>query len=32
MAQFQDFQKFINRVEKYGMRAGVIKVIPPKEW
>jgi hypothetical protein len=32
MDQFQDFQSFVNRVEKYGMQSGVIKVIPPKEW
>lgn len=32
MDQFRDFQKFINRVDKYGMRAGIVKVIPPKEW
>ncbi|KAF9885087.1 hypothetical protein FE257_000727 [Aspergillus nanangensis] len=32
MAQFQDFQYFINKVEKYGMKSGIIKVVPPKEW
>ncbi|GAT28461.1 jumonji family transcription factor [Aspergillus luchuensis] len=29
---FRDFQSFINKVEEYGMRSGIIKVIPPKEW
>lgn len=32
MSQFRDFQHFINKVESYGMRSGIIKVIPPKEW
>ncbi|KAL4915125.1 hypothetical protein BDW62DRAFT_133069 [Aspergillus aurantiobrunneus] len=32
MDQFRDFQAFINKVDKYGMRSGIIKVIPPKEW
>ncbi|RAH78016.1 hypothetical protein BO86DRAFT_321728 [Aspergillus japonicus CBS 114.51] len=32
MDQFRDFQSFINKVEEYGMRSGIIKIIPPKEW
>ncbi|KAE8144233.1 hypothetical protein BDV25DRAFT_104771 [Aspergillus avenaceus] len=32
MEQFRDFQSFINKVERYGMKSGIIKVIPPKEW
>ncbi|KAE8408370.1 jumonji family transcription factor [Aspergillus pseudonomiae] len=32
MDQFRDFQSFINKVEKYGMRSGILKVVPPKEW
>jgi hypothetical protein len=32
MNQFRDFQTFINRIDKYGMRSGIVKVIPPKEW
>lgn len=32
MDQFKDFQSFINKVEKYGMQSGIIKVVPPKEW
>jgi len=32
MNQFRDFQAFINKVDKYGMRSGIVKVIPPKEW
>jgi hypothetical protein len=32
MRQFKDFQKFISKVDKYGMRSGIVKVIPPPEW
>ncbi|KAL4779114.1 hypothetical protein BJX76DRAFT_100858 [Aspergillus varians] len=32
MDQFRDFQAFINKIDKYGMRSGIVKVIPPKEW
>lgn len=32
MDQFRDFQKFINKIDKYGMKSGIVKVIPPKEW
>lgn len=32
MDQFRDFQSFINKINKYGMQAGIVKVIPPKEW
>ncbi|KAJ5082590.1 hypothetical protein N7532_011633 [Penicillium argentinense] len=32
MDQFRDFQKFINKIDKYGMQAGIVKVVPPKEW
>ncbi|PPJ49795.1 hypothetical protein CBER1_03323 [Cercospora berteroae] len=30
--QFRDFQKFIDKIDKYGMKSGIVKVIPPKEW
>jgi len=26
------FYGYIKRIEKYGQRAGIVKVIPPKEW
>jgi hypothetical protein len=26
------FYGYVQRIEKYGLRAGVVKVIPPKEW
>lgn len=32
MAQFADFQKFIGQIDKHGMKSGIVKVIPPKEW
>ncbi|KAL4956744.1 hypothetical protein BDW69DRAFT_70480 [Aspergillus filifer] len=32
MDQFRDFQAFIRKVDEYGMRSGIIKVIPPDKW
>lgn len=32
MEQFRSFKKFIGKVDKYGMKSGIVKVIPPKEW
>jgi hypothetical protein len=32
MEQFRDFEKFITRINDYGMQAGIVKVIPPPEW
>ncbi|UKZ89866.1 uncharacterized protein TrAFT101_004904 [Trichoderma asperellum] len=32
MEQFKDFKRFMTKVDKYGMKSGIIKVIPPKEW
>ncbi|KAG9703004.1 hypothetical protein KCU73_g18230, partial [Aureobasidium melanogenum] len=32
MAQFRDFKKFIDKIDKYGMKSGIVKVIPPQEW
>ena len=35
MAEFEGeggFYGYVKRIEKYGMRSGVVKVIPPKEW
>ncbi|KAM0747231.1 hypothetical protein T439DRAFT_328987 [Meredithblackwellia eburnea MCA 4105] len=26
------FYGYVKRIEKYGMRSGVVKVVPPKEW
>ncbi|WPH04251.1 Hypothetical protein R9X50_00714000 [Acrodontium crateriforme] len=32
MDQFRSFKKFMEKVDKYGMKSGIVKVIPPKEW
>ncbi|OCB91045.1 JmjC-domain-containing protein [Sanghuangporus baumii] len=32
MDEFRDFEAYMNRVECWGMRSGIIKIIPPKEW
>ncbi|KAJ3012006.1 hypothetical protein NUW54_g1999 [Trametes sanguinea] len=32
MEEFVDFEAYMNRVEPWGMRSGIVKVIPPKEW
>ncbi|PIL32652.1 transcription factor [Ganoderma sinense ZZ0214-1] len=32
LEEFQDFEGYMNRVEPWGMRSGIVKIIPPKEW
>ncbi|TVY84137.1 DNA damage-responsive transcriptional repressor RPH1 [Lachnellula suecica] len=32
MEQFKDFTLFMHKINKYGMRSGIVKVIPPPEW
>lgn len=32
MAQFRDFKSFIDKIDKYGMKSGIVKIIPPQEW
>lgn len=32
MEEFQDFEGYMNRVECWGARSGIVKVIPPAEW
>ncbi|KAF2772285.1 hypothetical protein EJ03DRAFT_348668 [Teratosphaeria nubilosa] len=32
MNQFRDFKRFCERIDHYGMKSGIVKVIPPKEW
>ena len=32
VSEFKDFYKFVLSIEKYGMDAGLVKIIPPKEW
>ena len=30
--EFEDFEKYMEGVECWGMRSGIVKVVPPKEW
>ncbi|KAG2135583.1 JmjC domain, hydroxylase-domain-containing protein [Suillus cothurnatus] len=32
MQEFQDFEGYMNKIECWGLRSGIVKVIPPKEW
>ena len=32
MDQFRNFKRFIDKVDKYGMKSGIVKVIPPADW
>lgn len=32
MEEFQDFEGYMNNIEAWGMRSGIVKVIPPAEW
>lgn len=32
MDQFRSFKKFVDKINHYGMEAGIVKIIPPKEW
>ncbi|KAJ7602398.1 JmjC domain, hydroxylase-domain-containing protein [Mycena polygramma] len=32
MQEFADFEGYMNRVEAWGRRSGIVKVVPPKEW
>ncbi|OQN98643.1 hypothetical protein B0A48_15309 [Cryoendolithus antarcticus] len=32
MEQFKSFKKYIEKIDKYGMKSGIVKVIPPPEW
>ncbi|KAI5926049.1 hypothetical protein F4810DRAFT_621085 [Camillea tinctor] len=32
MHQFKDFKKFMEKVDRYGMKSGIIKIIAPQEW
>ena len=32
MEEFKDFEGYMNKVECWGSKSGIIKVIPPKEW
>lgn len=32
MEQFRDFKLFMEKVNPYGMKSGIIKIVPPQEW
>lgn len=32
MHQFKDFKKFMTKVDSFGMKSGIVKIIPPDEW
>jgi hypothetical protein len=32
MEEFKDFEGYMNKVERWGSKSGIVKVIPPKEW
>ncbi|KAI7905640.1 JmjC domain, hydroxylase-domain-containing protein [Cokeromyces recurvatus] len=32
MDEFKDFRLFVESIDEYGKKAGIVKVIPPKEW
>ena len=32
MEEFKDFEGYMNKVECWGSKSGIVKVIPPKEW
>jgi hypothetical protein len=32
MDQFRSFKKYVDKIDQYGMKSGIVKVIPPKEW
>ncbi|KAF7790136.1 hypothetical protein EIP86_001088 [Pleurotus ostreatoroseus] len=32
MEQFRDFEAFMNKIERWGSKSGIVKVVPPKEW
>ncbi|KAF2129114.1 hypothetical protein P153DRAFT_376395 [Dothidotthia symphoricarpi CBS 119687] len=32
MDQFRNFKRFIDKIDKHGMKSGIVKVIPPDDW
>ncbi|KAJ2963083.1 hypothetical protein NQZ79_g1861 [Umbelopsis isabellina] len=32
MAEFEDFLSYIQAIDAYGRHAGIVKIVPPKEW
>ncbi|KAI5841788.1 JmjC domain, hydroxylase-domain-containing protein [Morchella snyderi] len=32
MDQFRSFKGFVDKINHYGMKSGIVKIIPPQEW
>jgi hypothetical protein len=32
MEDFEDFEGFVTKIECWGKKSGIVKIIPPKEW
>ncbi|KAK6212622.1 hypothetical protein LQW54_005043 [Pestalotiopsis sp. IQ-011] len=32
MRQFKDFKQFMEKIDHYGMKSGIVKIIPPADW
>jgi hypothetical protein len=32
MEEFRDFEGYMKSVETWGMRSGIVKIVPPQEW
>ncbi len=32
MEEFQDFEAYMEKVQVWGARSGIVKIIPPPEW
>jgi hypothetical protein len=30
--EFADFYEFVKKIDRYGMKSGIVKIVPPKEW
>jgi hypothetical protein len=30
--EFHDFERYMEAIQPWGMRSGIVKVIPPEEW
>lgn len=32
MEEFKDFEGYMNKIECWGAKSGIVKVVPPQEW